>query len=782
MANRRVISTAECDTFDEVRNLMQERIDNEVLMEAKIEQLASTVEALPKPKSKPKSKSKPKEKGFIAVKVMLAIALVFVLLFVGSTQAAYTATDINSEIASNPDLLAQYLRDAIAAGTYTFSPIAAPAGNDIIEGKVYYDSSANTFYGSKDGSTWTEFATGGATSLDAAYNVGYAIDVDGTGVTLDNDVGDGTILLILTQDDITNDPDVISIANASNSSTAVSIDIDGTAGFDIQGTSDSWSVSIAGIFDGEGLTGVTHSQGILFDTNNEIQFGDNSEDVALVFSENTVTWATDTSVATMAFGAVDDLTGIGSIAFDDAASTITLTSTGATDLTISQATADQDASLILQSSGTGTDALSLISSVADIKIASADNIDIDAADNIAIDTAGGTFVLTTIAGDITIDSSTKSVIIRGTEEAADAVVIDADGTAGGITVDYGTGNLVITGTGASADFTLDADLISIDGTGASNITFTNGAAEDVTIETAGAADHSLILTASGTASDALQITTTAGGMDITNGGASGEDLNIDAVLSSLTLNSDEATTDAVKITSTLGGITMTSTAVASAWTHTATGTADDLTISVAGETDSSLILSSAGTGEDALSILASGTSASNMSILIDTADGGITMTADGSAKGDIVIDAADDVTITAVGKTTMNLGAEASTWQGNLLPATIVKQTVTTGSLSSADCGYVNQVAVDAQTITLPATVAGLTYTIMCTAADGVALVTIELDNNDKFVGAGFTPADGEAMTLPAETQNYGDYIKVTAHADGWIVTELVGTWAEANP
>ena len=62
------------------------------------------------------------------------------------------------------------------------------------------------------------------------------------------------------------------------------------------------------------------------------------------------------------------------------------------------------------------------------------------------------------------------------------------------------------------------------------------------------------------------------------------------------------------------------------------------------------------------------------------------------------------------------------------------------------------------------------------------ALVTIELDNADKFIGAGLTPDDGEALLLTKATQNIGDYIKVAAHTDGWIITELVGTWAEASP
>ena len=180
-----------------------------------------------------------------------------------------------------------------------------------------------------------------------------------------------------------------------------------------------------------------------------------------------------------------------------------------------------------------------------------------------------------------------------------------------------------------------------------------------------------------------------------------------------------------------------------------------------------------------MSLLATGTSASANSILIDTADGGITMTADGSSKGDITIDAGDDVTITAVGKVTMNLGAEASTFQGNFLPATIVKQTVTTSSLSVADCGFVNQVAQDAQIITLPATATGLEFIIMNTAADGVSLLQIDCNGSDKFTGAGIAGSDGEILKLPQVTSNYGDYVRVVAHADGWTIVEIVGTWAE---
>ena len=231
---------------------------------------------------------------------------------------------------------------------------------------------------------------------------------------------------------------------------------------------------------------------------------------------------------------------------------------------------------------------------------------------------------------------------------------------------------------------------------------------------------------------------------------------------------------------------------ASTSTLTSNSGAEDLTISLAGATDSSLILQSAGTGADALSLISSAASISAVSadnitlaaaddITADTTDGGIVLTAAGAANGDISLISADDVIVTAAGAFTLSM-VDVGTFQGSFLPLTITKQTVTTGSLSTADCGYVNQVAVDSQTITLPATVAGVEFTIQCTAADGAALVTVELDNSDKFIGAGLTPADGEALLLTKATQNIGDYIKVSAHTDGWIITELVGTWAEASP
>ena len=71
---------------------------------------------------------------------------------------------------------------------------------------------------------------------------------------------------------------------------------------------------------------------------------------------------------------------------------------------------------------------------------------------------------------------------------------------------------------------------------------TDGAAEDFTIALAGATDSSLILSSTGTGADALQITTTAGGIDISaTGNAAGEDIDISSAASvNITATEDAA--------------------------------------------------------------------------------------------------------------------------------------------------------------------------------------------------------------------------------------------------
>jgi hypothetical protein len=222
----------------------------------------------------------------------------------------------------------------------------------------------------------------------------------------------------------------------------------------------------------------------------------------------------------------------------------------------------------------------------------------------------------------------------------------------------------------------------------------DGAADDLTIAVAGATNSSLILSSAGTAADAMQLTTTAGGIDITATGAAGEDIDITAATSSVNITAGEAVADAVKITTAAGG-------------------------------------------------------------------GGIQIACGGNLA----------VTVTGAG-----------TYQGTWLPAGAKKKTITTGTLTTADCGYVLQVEQDAQTITLPATASGGPFWIMNTAADGESLLTIDLDGSDKFIGAGLAPADGESILLTKATGKKGDFIRLVPCTEGYFISEMAGVWAEESP
>lgn len=120
--------------------------------------------------------------------------------------------------------------------------------------------------------------------------------------------------------------------------------------------------------------GVSMANGgtITNDTDNEIEFGENSEEFSFAFTANTVTFATDTAVDTVDMGVVDDLAGVGTVAFDAAASTITLPADGAADDLTVQVTGAFDASLILLSAGTGADAVNMNASGGGITVAQSD--------------------------------------------------------------------------------------------------------------------------------------------------------------------------------------------------------------------------------------------------------------------------------------------------------------------------------------------------------------------------------------------------------------------------
>ncbi|MEA1950588.1 MAG: hypothetical protein U9N87_04345 [Planctomycetota bacterium] len=178
-------------------------------------------------------------------------------------------------------------------------------------------------------------------------------------------------------------------------------------------------------------------------TDTEITFGENAEDLAFDFGSDSVGLKSSTGVVALAFGDVDALSGINTIALDAAASSLSLAADGAADdLTIS-VTGAQDASLVLSSAGTAADALQVTTTAGGIDItnggAAEEDLDItssNASINLTAgeDAAGAINVLT--------NTGTSETMVFTNTQGTGAGAIDWVATAGGITLTTAAGKTV----------------------------------------------------------------------------------------------------------------------------------------------------------------------------------------------------------------------------------------------------------------------------------------------------------------------------------------------------
>jgi hypothetical protein len=283
-------------------------------------------------------------------------------------------------------------------------------------------------------------------------------------------------------------------------------------------------------------------------------------------------------------------------------------------------TGTSNSSILMSSTGTGTDA---------IKITASDTtggIDLDAGTNgivadttgtISLDSQAASNFTVTGAFDLTASSTLGSVIIDGGEAAVDAVTINASNVAGGLDINVGSG-------GITADTTAG---FSIDGATASNITVTgtqgltvNNTAGKLTVQSGQAAADALVIYASNG----------AGGIDMDSGTA-----GIDILSQGL--------------------VSIDANGAASNFSLATSGAAQDLTVSVTGATDSSLYLTSTGTN-------------SLDAIVINASAGGV----DFDALGEIHIDSQNTAngvfiaTATAGVPVTIGTATSVTTISGNL--------------------------------------------------------------------------------------------------------------------
>ena len=642
-----------------------------------------------------------------------------------------------------------------------FLPTTAPSATT---GNLYFDLSLDALVVRTSSGFETLEAGGDFASLDEAYNGGAAITVDNGAVTLTApNANDNTAFAIVQAD--TGTAVGMTLTNAGTGNT---IDIQNNqAGTDIEGTDDKWNVATTGV--GTFLSfALENGETIKNDTNNEIEFGvPSGEDVSFNFAtSNTVTLTTDSGLDSFAFGVVDDLEGVGTIVFDEAAGSISLAgTTNAFDLTIAQ-TGTVDSSLILTSAGSISDALSLITTdgVGSIKINSADNIDIDAADNITIDTAGGSITTTLIGGDFALDATDASITLDAGEAATDAIVLVA--AAGGIDADT-----ALSISFKSTENTADAiELVAT--AGGIDITSAGGAAEDIDIvSTSGSVNIS-----AGENNSAAMVLSQAGGTSgainifADNGTGASATTEHDA---SVQLHSDD------------GGISL----------YTTADIADAVRIETNGGVDEFITINNLqGTGSDAITISANA-AAGNVNIL--SVLGSIRLLAEEDAADAILLQ------VDGVNSTTMRLIATTGTSVTE--DAAAIQLTATAGGIQlqsdaaidgdvivlRADGGVTNDILIhnDQGTgidcIDLQADAGG----ILLTAAKPVSVtnafetdivvlptttpITI-LANNSGQVHLMPDTVQDTTINLPAEADNLHYefwYVGAVADAHDWIIT-----------
>ena len=321
-------------------------------------------------------------------------------------------------------------------------------------------------------------------------------------------------------------------------------------------------------------------------------------------------------------------------------------------------------------------------------------------------TGNDTFVFVDHVQTLTNKSLTNPDIDGGTIDSTQIGTTTPD--SGAFTTLAASGTLTVMGD-VDIEGNVDVSGNIIIGTGhAVSITHTSDAAgEDFTIAQAGAVDSSLILSSTGTGADALQITASAGGMDIDSAGA-------------MSLNSSG------------GAINLGNDAVAQA-INVGTGAADR-TITVGNATGATSVAINAGTAGVPITSTAATTNAVSISATALTTGIALNISANALTTGSAL-----DITSTSAGKTTGGLVNIAQT--GATTTQTAPSLTVSTSATTDAGAGVAS--------FTGNALTAGNAVSISATAlVEGSALkITAAASKMALNVAAGVSRFNGGSIT-----------------------------------
>ena len=343
--------------------------------------------------------------------------------------------------------------------------------------------------------------------MDDTYNNGGAIAVDADAVTFTVADGDNNAGLIVNANDATNNANGIEVVVAT-SNTGAGLYVNGTTGtIDLLG--DNFSLANTGILTQVGAiigaSDLVLENGEIIDngTNDMILFNTGDEDLLIDFTTgaNTITFTANSTGATIFdfgdFVTLKDMSAITGLAAD-----FTISTTG-------DATGED---LILQQAGTGDNQVQILSSGTSnaailLDASSTGGVTVSALDDLIISVAS-----TTTGDDLTITQTggnNSSILVAAAGTGSDAISLAA--SAGGVNITA-----------------LDDVLLQVTST---------TTADDLVINQVGAQNASILLTAAGTATDAISLAASAGGINIDT--AATFDIDVDAVGGKILLTATE---------------------------------------------------------------------------------------------------------------------------------------------------------------------------------------------------------------------------------------------------
>ncbi len=357
--------------------------------------------------------------------------------------------------------------------------------------------------------------------------------------------------------------------------------------------------------------------------------------------------------------------------------------------------------------------------------------------NVGINTGtstGLTSIGNSAAGGWALDSDAG-----GTLNADDSIDMTTSGGSADIDIDAAAGSVIIDGGESAADA---VQVVSAGGMDISlvddfDLSLVSGSTdENMSFVLSGATASSIIWTSSGTGTDAMDFNTSAGGMDFDiAGGAAGEDFAV-TTDTSITFVTTEAVANQFYIDA-QGAVT-------------------------------------------------------GIAIQLETTEGGIHLLADHSTKGDITLDAEDDIILTTTGALTITntdpttiSGALTVTGNTQLISVTRIDTPIeivaATNEIEITESGtvYVLTNATEyATTLPTVATSAGVTFRIIVGAVpsgDDYTVVTDSLEDkisgSATVNGAAVEATTDDTITFTRDAAAIGDWVELTSDGVLWYVS-----------